>query len=147
MSKEWVKRILFAIIGLAFLGSSIELIQTITWATKDNIQDYVFVHYWFSQIVVLFFALGWFTIHWLEVVLLEKQMKTARVLFWAVLLEGILSGACFHFFVNYEVLNRFGITVPSLIFSGAFLRYSVFSNEAFTVQRNMLHGEKNEPSG
>lgn len=147
MTKEWAKRFLFALPGLIGLGGSIGLLQNIARASIDNVNDLVFVDNWIPLYAVLSFALGWFTTHWIETALLKKQVKIVKILFAALLLEGIIFGVYFRFFVDYEIINRFGFAVQQLIISGAFLRYSTFSNEASATQRKILYGEKIETSG
>jgi hypothetical protein len=145
-NKEWAARILFAIPGLIGLGGSIGLLQNVARASMNNIDDLVFVDNWIPWLAVWIFALGWFTVQWIETALLNKQAKTVKVLFFVLLLEYTILSISFHFFVDYEMLHRFGFAVPLLNLSGAFLRYSMLSKEALVMQRKVMFGKKFETS-
>jgi hypothetical protein len=145
-NKEWAARILFAIPGLIGLGGSIGLLQNVARASTSNIDDLVFVDNWIPWLAVLIFALGWFTVQWIEAALLNKQAKTVKVLFIVLLLEYTILSIYFRFFVDYEMLHHFGSAVPSLNLSGALLRYSMLSKEALLMQRKLMFGKKVETS-
>jgi hypothetical protein len=143
-NKEWMTRALLAVPGLIGLGGAIGLLQNVARASTNNIDDLVFVDNWIPWFSALFFALGWFTVHWIETALLNKQAKTVKILFLVLLLEGAIFSIYFHWFVEYDMLNRFGISVQPLNLSGAFLRYSTFSKETLAIQRKIMFGEKIE---
>lgn len=145
-NKEWAARILFAIPGLIGLGGSIGLLQNVARVSTNNVDDLVFVDNWIPCLAVLIFALGWTTVQWIETALLNKQAKTVKVLFFVLLLEYTILSIYFHFFVDYEMLHRFGSAAPLLNLSGAFLRYSMLSKEAFVMQQKIMFGKKLEIS-
>ena len=143
-TKEWVVRILSALPGLISLGGAIGLNQNLARASTDNINNLVFVDNWIPWFSVSFFALGWFTTHWIESALLKKQINLAKILFFVVLLEGGIFSLCFRYFIDNEMLNRFSNPVFQLTMAGIFLRYSTFRLEALLIQRKILFGEKIE---
>ena len=146
-NKEWIVRILYVIPGLIGLGGAIGLLQNVARASTNNVDDLVFVDNWIPWIAVLIFALGWFTVHWIEFALQNKKTKTVKVLAIVLLIEFLTISVYFHSYANNEMLHRFSFAAPSLFYSGVFLRYSMISKEALAAQRKIMFGEKFETSG
>jgi hypothetical protein len=144
---EWVGRTIGSIPGLVGLGGAIGLLQDLARSSIDNIYNQVFVANWIPWFAASFFALGWFTTHWIEVALLSKKVRMAKLLFLVVLFEGALFSIFFRYFVNHEMLHKFALAVPGLSISATFLRYSLFSKEAFAAQRKIMRGERVETLG
>jgi hypothetical protein len=133
-----MNKVLIAIPGFIFLSSSMYTLQNIAKIFIDNLDKSIFIDNWMPWIAVLFFALGWFITHWIEIVLSKNQIRTAKLLFGVILIGGTLISVYFGFFIDNEVLHRFGLTSQFLVASGYFLRYSVFRDESLLLVRNAI---------
>jgi hypothetical protein len=136
-SMRWNVKTLITIPGFVFLSGAISALQNLPKAFATDVDKRIFVDNWMPWIAILFFAFGWFATHGVEIALLKKQIKLARVLFFIVLwLCSLLVSIYLQFFINNEVLHSFGLTAQLLVFSGFFLRYSMCRNESlFRMQK------------
>ncbi len=141
-SMNWSNSIWLAISSFIFLSSAISSIQNISERFANDVGNSFFIANWLSWIAVLFFALGWFMTHWIETTLLKKQFKTAILLFATLFIGSFLISSYFRFFTSNEVLQRLGTVSLFLIFSGYFLRYSLFRNKIVLPLQNLLPRRK-----
>ena len=127
-----ITKVVFFLNSLVALSSAIASLQSIA---KD-ISDLNFFANWLPVIAVTFFALGWLTTHLIEAMLLKKQFTIAGILFLVLLLE-ISIGMWLRSFITYDVLFQFSTAIAPLVLSGAFLRYSVFRDEAILMMQKV----------
>jgi hypothetical protein len=141
-SRKWNHSIGIGIVGCLWLSGAIGSLQHMTEVFANDVDKVVFIANWIPWLAILCFALGWFTTHWIEIALSNNQIVVAKLLSIAVLIEVFSISAYFHFFSNNSVLYRFDSAVLPLIFSGCFLRYSVFRQESLLQIPKTIFGRQ-----
>ncbi len=141
-SWKWNHSIGIGIVGSLWLSGAIGPLQHMAEVFANDVDKIVFIANWIPWLVTLCFALGWFTTHWIEIALSNNQIVVAKLLSIAVLVEVFSISVYFHFFSNNNVLYRFDPAVMPLIFSGCFLRYSVFRPEGLLQMQKMIFGRR-----
>ncbi len=123
-------KIFVASFGLLALGGAFSSLQMIAKDFSENTNELTMLNNRIVWLAVLWFAFGWFTFNWFENALLDKNIKLARIIAIFSLLA-LTSGIwLFEGTVDYGATWRFFNMSPQLFFSGIFLRYSMFHQEA-----------------
>jgi hypothetical protein len=143
--KEWILKAALILPGLLGLSSSFSSIQYIVQSTADTIDSIIFIDNWLPWFAVLFFALGWITVHWIEYSLLSNHIGFAKLLFIVFLIEPGVFGSYFRYFNTHEVLHRTSGMILMLIMSGGYLRYSMFRNETLLIQKKIIYRRNTKP--
>jgi len=84
---QWGTSLALSLLGWMALGGGIDSVLDVAGSFVNDTKYMSLIANWISWVAVLFFATGWSIAHSIEVALLQKRIRMARVLVFSFLLS------------------------------------------------------------
>lgn len=130
-------RFAFGILALLQLCFALSSFEGLVARYQDELSLRVALANWGPPLLMIFFGLGWFTVHVIEIALQRTLFKQAVLILilWAV---AVLIWNFNPFFVNLGFINDMSSPGSLLAMTGSVLRYSVFSTETISIVQQRM---------